>query len=157
VTLPPLVANGAGRRFTTTVPTSLEGTVKGLGITLAGGVGPFFGALDVNKAKADIGFDERLKATVSSARAGWNGSVGGRPLRAWVGTTYWDTFATARGTVADPDGGTLAFQVDQGPKYPWTYGVGMQYAPTKWFDIAFDSGIDGHGGWYIAIVPVIRF
>jgi hypothetical protein len=157
VTLPPLVPGGAGRTLQTTVQTKLDGTVKGVGMTLAGGVGPFFGALDVNKAKADIGFDEKFKATVASARAGWNGTIGGRPLRTWVNVTYWDTFAVAKGTVPNPDGGTLTFAVEQGPRKPWTYGLGMQYAPAKWFDLAVDTGIDGHGGWYVALVPAIRF
>ena len=157
VTLPPVVPGGAGRRFTTTVPTKLDGTVKGVGVTLAGGYQSFFGALDANWAKADLGFDERFKAVVASARAGWHGTVDSRPLRAWVNVTYWDTFAVAKGSVADPDGGTLTFAVEQGPKHPWTYGAGMMYAPRKWFELAVDVGVDGHGGWYVAIVPVIRF
>jgi hypothetical protein len=157
VTLPPLLPGGAGRQFRTTVPTSIEGTVRGLGVTLAGGYESFFGALDVNVAKADLGFDERFKAVISSARFGWNGTVDSRPLRAWVNVTYWDTFAVAKGSVADPDGGTLTFEVEQGPRHPYTYGVGFQYSPRKWFDLAVDVGADGHGGWYVAIVPVIRF
>ena len=157
VTLPPLVSSAPGRRFTTTVPTSIEGTVGGLGVTLAGGYKDFFGALDVNWAKADLGFDERFKAVISSARAGWNGSADGRPLRAWANVTYWDTFAVAKGTVANPDGGLLTFEVEQGPKHPWTYGAGFSYSPKKWFDFNVDVGVDGHGGWYVAIVPVIRF
>jgi hypothetical protein len=131
--------------------------VKGLGVTIAGGYESFFGALDVNWVKANLGFAEELEATIASARAGWHGSANSRPLRAWVNVTYWDTFATARSTVADPDGGTLTFEVDQGPKHPWTYGVGFQYSPRKWFDFAVDVGVDGRGGWYVAIVPVIRF
>ena len=157
VTLPPLVPGRPDRILQTTVPTSLEGTVKGVGVTLAGGYQSFFGALDVNRAKADIGFNEKLKAVVSSARVGWNGTAGGRPLRAWVNATYWDTFAIVKGSVADPDGGTLDFEVEQGPKHPWTYGVGFSYAWRKWFEIAVDTGTDGRGGWYVAIVPVIRF
>jgi len=157
VTLPPLVSGAPGRRFTTTVPTKLEGTVKGLGVTLAGGYKDFFGALDVNYAKADLGFDERFKATITSARAGWNGTANSRPLRVWANLTYWDTFAVARSTVPNPDGGTLTFEVEQGPKHPWTYGAGFSYSPKKWFDFNLDLGVDGHRGWYVAIVPVIRF
>jgi hypothetical protein len=157
LTLPPVVPGGAGRALQTTVPTSIEGTVKGLGITVAGGYESFFGALDANVAKADLGFDERFKATIVSARAGWNGTAGSRPLRAWVSATYWDTFAVAKGSVPNPDGGTLTFEVEQGPKHPWTYGIGFSYSPRKWFDLAVDVGSDGHGGWYVAIVPVIRF
>jgi hypothetical protein len=108
VTLPPVVQGAPGRTFTTTLPTSIEGTVKGLGVTLAGGYQAFFGALDVNWAKADLGFDERFKAVIASARAGWNGSADSRPLRAWANLTYWDTFAVAKGTVANPDWGCAA-------------------------------------------------
>jgi len=157
VTLPPLLPGGPGRTFQTRLPTSLEGTVTGLGVTLAGGYKSFFGALDVNWARADLGFDERFKATIASARAGWNGSVDSRPLRAWANVTYWDTFAVAKSSVPNPDGGTLSFEVEQGPKHPWTYGAGFSYSPKKWFDFNVDVGVDGHGGWYVAIVPVIRF
>jgi hypothetical protein len=157
VTLPALVPGAPGRTFQTTVPTKIEGTVKGLGVTIAGGYESFFGALDANVAKADLGFDERFKATIVSARAGWNGTAGSRPLRAWASVTYWDTFAVAKGSVPNPDGGTLTFEVEQGPKHPYTYGVGFSYSPKKWFDIAMDVGSDGHGGWYVALVPVIRF
>ena len=157
VTLPPLVPGNPGRQFQTKLPTTIEGTVKGLGVTLAGGYESFFGALDVNWARADLGFDERFKAVIASARAGWNGSADSRPLRAWGSVTYWDTFAVAKSTVPNPDGGTLTFEVEQGPKHPWTYGAGFSYSPKKWFDFNVDVGVDGHKGWYVAIVPVIRF
>jgi hypothetical protein len=157
VTLPPVLPGGPGRSLKATVPTSLEGTVKGMGVTIAGGYESFFGALDANVAKADLGFDERFKATIISARAGWNGTADSRPLRVWGSVTYWDTFAVAKGTVADPDGGTLRFEVEQGPKHPWTYGIGFSYSPRKWLDLAVDVGSDGHGGWYVAVVPGIRF
>ena len=157
VTLPALAPNGNERRFRFSVPTSLHGSVGGLGATLAGGYGPFFVAGDVNVARADLGFSDRLRATVSSVRAGWNGEINGRPLRLWANATYWDTFAVVKGTTADPDGGTLAFEVDQGPAHPWTYGAGFSYAPWRSFEFSTDIGVDGHGGWYVAIVPVYRF
>jgi hypothetical protein len=157
VTLPPLAPGGAPRQRRMTVPTELTGTVGGLGLTLAGGYGPFFVALDVNAAQADLGFDNRFHAVVTSARGGWHGQAGDRPVRAWVNATYWNTFAEATGTVADPDGGTLAFEVDQGPEHPWTFGLGMAYSATHAFDLAVDGGSDFHGGWYVALVPVFRF
>jgi len=158
VTLPPLLPGGAPRQRTLTVPTEMTGTVGGLGMTVAGGYGPLFFAADVNAARADLGFDDEFKAVVTSVRAGWNGRAGSRPFRAWVNATYWDTFAEATGNVADPDGGgTLSFEVDQGPAHPWTFGVGSAYSPTRWLDIAVDTGTDFDGGWYIAVVPVFRF
>lgn len=158
VTLPPLSPKGPTRPRRMTVPTSLTGSVGGLGTTLAGGYRSFFAALDVNVARADLGFDDDFKATVTSLRAGWNGTLGERPLRVWANTTYWDTFATATGTVADPDdGSSLHFEVDQGPAHPWTFGGGMVYSPRRWLDLSADFGTDLHGGWYVAIVPVVRF
>jgi hypothetical protein len=157
VTLPPLLPGGPTRRHTLTVPTDIEGSVGGVGLTLAGGYGPYFMTYDVNFDQADLGFDNRFKAVISSIRGGWNGKAGVRPLRLWASVTDWNTFATATGTVADPDGGTLSFEVDQGPAYRTTYGAGGQYSWRPWLELAVDGGIDGHGGWYVAIVPVFRF
>ncbi|HYV20900.1 MAG TPA: hypothetical protein VFC25_17940 [Verrucomicrobiae bacterium] len=157
VTLPPILPGGTPREFQLTVPTTMEGSVGGLGMTLAGGYGPFFFAYDINVARADLGFDDTLKATVSSLRAGWNGTVAGRPLRFWVNGTHWDTFAEVTGTVDDPDGGTLKFEVDQGPAFAYTYGAGASWSPKRWLDLSLDAGFDLHGGWYTAVVPVIRF
>jgi hypothetical protein len=157
VALPPLLPGGPTRRREVTVPTRIEGSVGGVGLTLAGGYGPWFMTYDANFAEADLGFDDRFKAVVTSIRGGWNGQAGSRPLRAWASVTDWNTFATATGSAADPDGGTLAFQVDQGPAYRYTYGVGSQYGATRWFELAADLGVDGHGGWYLALVPVFRF
>jgi hypothetical protein len=157
VTLPPLLPNGPTRRRQLSVPTKLEGSVGGIGMTLAGGYGPFFMTYDVNAAEAELGFDDRFKAVVTSIRCGWNGKAGSRPLRAWLSATDWNTFATATGTVADPDGGSLAFEVDQGPAYRYTYGLGAAYSPTRRIDLALDAGTDWHGGWYLALVPVLRF
>ena len=129
----------------------------GVGTTLAGGYGPFFMVYDANFAQADLGFDDKFKAVVTSLRAGWNGTAGERPARAWVSITDWNTYATASGTVADPDGGTLSFEVDQGPSYRYTYGVGGQYSARPELELSMDGGTDFHGGWYLALVPVFRF
>ena len=157
VTLPPIVPGGSPREFTMSVPTEMTGTVGGLGMTLAGGYGPLFFSADFNVAKADLGFDDRFRAVVTSVRAGWNGTVGSRPLQVWANATDWNTYAEATGTVDDPDGGTLSFEVDQGPAHPYTFGAGMSYSPQPWLSLAVDTGTDLHGGWYVAVVPVYRF
>jgi hypothetical protein len=157
LSLPPLLPGGPDRRRQVSVKTSMEGTVGGLGMTVAGGYGPYFLTYDVNVAQADLGFDDRFKAVVTSVRGGWNGRIGARPFRTWLSVTDWNTFATATGTVADPDGGSLAFQVDQGPAYRYTYGLGAHYGATRWLELAADGGVDFHGGWYLALIPVFRF
>ena len=131
--------------------------MAGLGLTLAGGYGPYFMIYDASFAQADLGFDDRFKAVVTSVRGGWNGKAGTKPLRAWASVTDWNTFATAKGSVADPDGGTLSFEVDQGPAYRYTYSLGTHYGHAPWLELAVDGGIDGHGGWYLAVIPVFRF
>jgi hypothetical protein len=157
VALPPLVPGGMPRQRTVDVPTSMTGTVLGLGATLAGGWGPYFLTVDANYIHADLGFDEAFHGVITSIRAGWNGKVNAHPLRAWLVATDWNTFTTVTGTVPDPDGGTLTFVVDQGPAYRYTYGTGAQYSATKWLDVATDIGTDFHGGWYLALIPVVRF
>ena len=157
VALPPLLPNGPTRRYVLEVPTRMEGSVAGLGMTLAGGYGPYFMTYDINVAQADLGFDDRFKAVITSIRGGWNGRAGSRPIRAWMSATDWNTFATATATVPDPDGGTLSFEADQGPAYRYTYGVGSQYAALPWLELAADAGADFHGGWYLALIPVFRF
>ncbi|HEU5181269.1 MAG TPA: hypothetical protein VFW45_10770, partial [Candidatus Polarisedimenticolia bacterium] len=126
-TLPPIAPGGSPRQFTFSVPTEMTGTVGGLGMTLAGGYRSLFFSADLNVAKADLGFDDNFRAVVTSVRTGWNGRAGSRPMQVWLNATYWNTYAEATGTVDDPDGGRLSFEVDQGPAHPYTYGLGLSY------------------------------
>jgi hypothetical protein len=157
VTLPPIRPGGNTRSYEFSVPTSLNGSVGGLGMTAAAGYKSVFVVGDFNAARADLGFDNKFKAIITSLRAGWNGKLDSRPLRVWLTATYWDTFTTVTGTVADPEGGTLSFEVDQGPLHPYTYGAGFSYGLSRRVEISVDSGTDFHGGWYLALVPVFRF
>jgi len=157
VTLPPLLPGGPVREVHAAVPAELNGSVGGLGATLAYGYRSLFAAVDFNAARADLGFDDKFKAVITSVRAGWNGKLAGHSLRVWLNGTYWDTFTVVKGTVPDPDGGSLSFEVDQGPLHPYTYGVGLSYGVSRRIEVAVDSGTDFHGGWYVALVPVYRF
>jgi hypothetical protein len=157
VTLPPLLPSNPPRQFRMDVPTSIEGSIAGLGTTIAGGYPPYFVVVDINAARADLGFDNRLKAVVASTRAGWTGEVRGRTTQLWLGATNWNTFATPTGTVTDPDGGSLRFEVDQGPLYEWTYSVGAHVNFGPRIETAIDLGTDFHGGWTLALIPGFRF
>jgi hypothetical protein len=157
VELPPLIPGGPPRQGQVTLPTTLEGSIGGVGITLAAGFRSFFLTYDGNIAQADLGLDDRFKVVVSSVRTGWHGKVGTKPLRLWASLTDWNTFATMVGTIDDPDGGTLTFEADQGPAYRYTYGLGAHTAPSRHIEFAVDGGIDGHSGWYVAVVPIFRF
>lgn len=157
VELPPLLPGGPTRQHRVNLPTELEGSIGGLGLTLAAGYRSFFLTYDGNMAQADLGFDDRFKVVVSSVRSGWHGRLGTRPFRVWASLTDWNTYGTQVGTIEDPDGGTLTFEADQGPAYRYTYGVGSHYAATRQVEFAVDVGIDGHSGWYVALIPVFRF
>ena len=65
-------------------------------------------------------------------------------MRIWVNGTYWDTATVAKGTVPDPDGGLLSFDVAAPPLH--TYGAGASYGLSRRWELALDSGTDFHGG-----------
>lgn len=139
------------------VPTTIEGSVGGLGATLATGYPPFFLVLDVNAFGSDLGFSEKLRGSIASGRAGYVGAVAGMPMNAWLSATYWNTTTTVKDEVSDPETGeTLQFEADQGPRYPWTYGAGANLRAHPRFEIFTELGYDFHGGWYFVLGPTGR-
>lgn len=140
VTVPrpgPLPGN---RQFNISTKVVLDGFVGGGGVTLAGGYRQFFVMADVNYTQTELGFDDRFRALIASARAGWNGKVGSIPLRLWVGGAYWDTKNTAASTVDVPDVGVVRFEADQGPKNPWNVVVGISSALHRHFEFFAEYG-----------------
>ncbi len=125
VTVPRPPPLSGSRPFTITTKTELEGFIGGGGLTLAGGYRQFFIMADVNYSQTDLGFDDRFKALVASARAGWNGKIGAVPLRLWAGGAHWDTENTAKATTEVPGVGAVRFEADQGPAHPWNAVVGV--------------------------------
>lgn len=116
--------------------TDLNGFVGGFGLTLAGGYKDFFIMGDVNWSQTDLGFDDEFRATVASARAGWNGKISAVPARFWVGAMYWDTANIAKATGELPGHGLIRFEADQGPANPWNASVGASVGLSRhweWF------------------------
>jgi hypothetical protein len=143
--------------YETTVDTSLDGTVGGVGITLAAGFKSFFMVADYNYNRADLGFDDRFTARIGSIRAGWQGKVGGRGLQLWLGGGNWDTAATAKGHADLPDGTRLVFEADQHPHTEWMYDFGINFMPTPHWQLFADFGTDFDGGYYAVTGPTYRF
>lgn len=139
------------------VPTSLDGAVGGVGITLAGGQGPFFMVADANFIQSDLGFDDRFRATIATLRAGWNGRFSETLVQLWLGAGYWDTAATAKGHVDIDADTTLRFEADQGPKSYWMYDVGSQIEFSKRWQLVLDLGFDFDGGYVAVIGPTYRY
>ncbi len=141
---------------TESIPTTIDGSVTGLGMTLAGGYGPFFLVVDVSAFASDLGFSDKLRGSIASARSGYAGRVGRMPLNAWVSATYWDTRVTVKDELSDPEAGTLTFEADQGPRYPWTFGLGGNLRVHPHFEVFTEAGVDFHGGWYFVLGPTAR-
>jgi hypothetical protein len=105
------------------VPTRQEGPTWGVGTNLAGGYGEWFISGDAQWINADMSDFAVIEAFLASLRSGWNGKVDGKPVRLWGGVTWWDTATTIEGDAATA-GGTLRFEVDQGPVTPWSLQIG---------------------------------
>lgn len=128
------------RQFKITTKLVLDGFAGGGGITVAGGYRQFFVTADVNYTQSEMGFDDRFRALIASARAGGNGKAGAIPLRLWVGGAYWDTKNTAKSTVDVPGVGAVRFEADQGPKNPWNMVVGMSSSLHRRFELFAEYG-----------------
>jgi hypothetical protein len=141
----------------TTVKTSLDGTVGGVGMTLAAGYKSFFMVADYNYARADLGFDDNFTAKIGSIRAGWQGKVGGRSLQTWLGAGNWDTAATASGHADLGEGLTLTFEADQHPHTEWMYEIGVNVMWNRSWQFFGDFAADFNGGYALILGPTWRF
>ena len=79
------------------------------------------------------------------------------PLNIWLSATYWNTFATVKQQLSDPELGSITFEADQGPRHPWTFGVGANLRVHPHFEIFTEGGTDFHNGWYFVLGPTARF
>jgi hypothetical protein len=139
------------------IETELDGTVAGLGLTLAGGYKHLFVVADYNYNKADLGFDENFTAKIGSLRTGWMGKLGGLQTQLWLGVGSWDTAATAKGHGTLEDSTKLTFEADQRPKTNWMYDIGANFEFSKRFQLVVDIGADFDGGYLFVIAPTYRF
>lgn len=112
---------------------------------------------DVNYSQTDMGFDDRFRALIASARAGWNGKVGPVPLRLWAGGAYWDTKNTAEATTDVAGVGSVRFEADQGPKHPWNAVVGVSSAVHRHFELFAEYGFNPGDVTFFAGGLTVRF
>jgi hypothetical protein len=158
VTIPrPGPRPGPPLEFDFTVPTTLSGFVGGAGLSLAAGYKQFFVMADANYSKTDIGFDNRFRALVASARTGWNGKIGSVPTRLWLGAAYWDTENTATSTVMVPDVGTVSFEADQGPRHPWNMILGGSVVLGRHWESFLECGFNFDDVKIVATGLTFRF
>jgi hypothetical protein len=148
VELPPLLPGGPTRRRQVTIPTEIQGSVGGVGITLAGGYGPYFMTYDANLAQADLGFDNRFKAVITSIRGGWNGKAGARRCGSGRASPT-GTRSPPRPVRWRPRRRHAVVRGRPGPTYRTTYGLGGQYPWRPWLELAVDgaSTVTAAGTW----------
>ncbi|MEP4076275.1 hypothetical protein [Haloferula sp.] len=157
VTLPNPIPGGAPLEYRTQFNTEIDGFVGGLGINVAAGYKNWFISGDVNYSQTDMGFDDSFKALVAGIRTGWHGEICNRPCRFWVGAMYWDTANTAESTVRLPNGQTLAFQADQGPRNEYNLGVGTSVVFSHGFEGFAEYGFNFDDVKFVATGLTYRF
>ena len=121
--LNPLDNNGSCL-LQSSIPTALDikGDNLGVGMTVAGGYGDFFGMLDMNYTESDLNISkEKASTTVTSTRLGWNGAFGSMGGSLWVGAMHQDIKQTLD-IILPIDG--LSVVVEQEASSPVNYLLG---------------------------------
>jgi hypothetical protein len=148
-TPPPPFTNGvilpAG---TYTIPTQgqMDGSVYGLGVTLAGGYDRYFLTLDNNYTWANVGaaFDYTINTLMSTVRTGVRDQWGDREWRLWVGGTLWNTDRDLEGVLTAVDQGgtprTLYFSVEQEPVTQQNFVVGGNIEYNRHLNFLLEYG-----------------
>ena len=117
-----------------------DADVVGWGTTIAGGYKDFFGMIDYNRTKADLDISlTDAKATVISARIGWNGTIGGFSGVLWVGTMYQD-IAQTLDLLLDIGEDNLLVTIDQSTQEAYNYVIGGQWDINRSFSILAEIG-----------------
>lgn len=131
---------GNNCRIDTTFEINYKADVIGYGTTIAGGYKDFFGMIDYNRTKADLDISiTDARATVISARIGWNGQLGGFTGVLWVGAMYQD-IAQTLDLQADIGEDILLVSIEQSTQEPYNYVVGGQWDINRSFSILAELG-----------------
>jgi hypothetical protein len=148
-TPPPLVIDDvvlpAG---TYTIPTQgeMDGSVYGLGLTLAGAYDRYFLTLDNNYTWANVGaaFDYTINTLMSTVRTGMRDRWGDREWRLWVGGTLWNTDRDLEGVLTAVDSGgtprSLYFSVEQEPVTQQNFVVGGNIEYNRHLNFLLEYG-----------------
>jgi len=131
---------GNNCQIDTTFEIDYKADVIGYGTTVAGGYKDFFSMIDYNRTKADLDISiTDARATVISARIGWNGKLGGFTGVLWVGAMYQD-IAQTLDLQADIGEDVLLVSIEQSTQEPYNYVVGGQWDINRSFSILAELG-----------------
>lgn len=124
----------------TTFEIEYKADVIGYGTTIAGGYKDFFGMVDINRTRADLDISlTDAKATVISARIGWNGKLGGFTGVLWVGAMYQDISQTLD-LQLDVGSENLLVSIEQSTQEPYNYLIGGQWDINRSFAVLAELG-----------------
>lgn len=124
----------------TTFDIDYKADVIGYGTTIAGGYKDFFGMIDYNRTRADLDISiTDARATVISARIGWNGKLGGFSGVLWLGAMYQD-IAQTLDLQADIGEDTVLVSIEQSTQEPYNYLIGGQWDINRSFSILAELG-----------------
>ena len=115
-----------------------DGTVYGLGFTLAYGNENWFATLTSTFTDTDLGgnFDSDVSSTTIQPRIG----LTRKDWQFWVGGIYLDTEETHSGKIDLPVLGSVPFNVELSGTDKWNYGVGARHVFGPKADLSFEVG-----------------
>ena len=115
-----------------------EGNTYGAGVTVAGGIGDFFGMIDYNETTTNLDISNSdTEAKITSARVGWNGQFHQWAGSVWIGAMHQDIAQTLELIVPNSQ---LVVLLGQQSKQPLNYLVGGRWNITEEFEILIDVG-----------------
>jgi hypothetical protein len=120
------------------LPVSTDGTVTGLGMTLAYGSGNWFTTLTATKTETSLSgsFDSNVDTTTIQPRIG----IVKGPWQYWVGGLYLDTEESHKGAVPLPILGNVPFEVILGGSDDWNTALGARHVFSEHADLTFEVG-----------------
>lgn len=120
------------------LPVSTDGTVTGLGFTLAYGSDDWFTTLTATRTETNLGgdFDSNVDSTTIQPRIGL---IRG-PWQVWVGGLYLDTEETHKGSAVLPVLGNVPFEVVLGGADDWNVALGARHVFSEHASLTFELG-----------------
>lgn len=121
-----------------TLPVDTDGTVVGVGITLAYGGDDWFTSVTATRTETDLSgnFDSNVDSLTIQPRIG----IVRGPWQAWVGGLYLDTEETHSGTAELPVLGPLPFDVVLGGADDWNTTIGVRHVFTEHAALTLELG-----------------
>lgn len=119
------------------VTLDIEGDNLGVGFTIAGGYGDFFGMLDMNYTESDLDIaTDKAKTTVISTRLGWNGAFGNYGGSLWIGAMHQDVKQTLNIPI---QGSGIAAVIEQEGSAPLNYLLGGRWNFSEAWEVILET------------------